>query len=70
MDDPTAGVFFLMLIAWLLTLEALIDLYVLGRYRPSWSIIASAAGLVAAVFLLIVRLRPRLRAEFRRRFHT
>lgn len=66
----TAGVFFLMLIAWLLTLEALIDFYVLGRYRPSWSIIASAAGLVAAVFLLIVRLRPRLRAEFRRRFHT
>lgn len=66
----TAGVFFLLLIAWLLGLEALIDLYVTGQYQPTWSVIASAAGLVAAVFLIIVRLRPRLRAEFGRRFHS
>ena len=64
------GVFFLLLIVWLLALEALIDLYIAGTYRPGWSVIAAAAGLVAAVFLLIVRLRPRLREEFRRRFHT
>ena len=64
------GVFFLLLIVWLLALEALIDLFITGTYRPGWSVIAAAAGLVAAVFLLIVRLRPRLREEFRRRFHT
>ena len=63
------GVFFLLLIVWLLALEALIDLYVAGAYRPGWSMIAAAAGLVAAVFLLTVRLRPRLREEFGRRFH-
>ena len=66
----TAGVFFLLLILWLLALEALIDLYAFGRYQPGWSVIAAAAGLVAAVFLLIVRLRPRLREELGRRFHT
>lgn len=66
----TAGVFFLLLILWLLALEALVDLYAFGRYQPGWSVIAAAAGLVAAVFLLIVRLRPRLREELGRRFHT
>ena len=54
----------------LLALEALIDLYAFGRYQPGWSVIAAAAGLVAAVFLLIVRLRPRLREELGRRLHT
>lgn len=66
----TAGVFFLLLILWLLALEALIDLFAFGAWQPGWSVIAAAAGLVAAVFLLIVRLRPRLREELGRRFHT
>ena len=55
---------------YLLALEALIDLCLRGRYRPGWSVIAAAAILVAGVFLLVVRLQPRLRAEFRRRFHS
>ena len=38
-----------------------------------WTVVTAlsvVAGLVAAVFLLIVRLRPRLREELGRRFHT
>lgn len=55
---------------YLLALEALIDLCLRRRYEPGWSMIAAAAILVVGVFLLIVRLRPRLRAEMRRRFHS
>ena len=50
-------------------LEFFIDFTVSGSYRPFWSLIAFGACLALIAPLLVVRLRPGLRSEVRRRFH-
>lgn len=54
---------------FLLVLEFFIDFTVSGSYRPFWSLIAFGACLALIAPLLVVRLRPGLRSEVRRRFH-
>lgn len=54
----------------LIALEAMIDVYLRGRFSPGWSLICAAVGVVMIATLLVVRLRPRLREEVRKRFHT
>lgn len=53
------------LILWL---EFCIDLF-LGGYQPMWSIVVAAVGLTLVLPLLVIRYRPDLRREVRRRFH-
>lgn len=66
----TLLVFLMVLGVYLIGLEVLIDRFNGGTYTPGWSLIAAAVILVVGVIFLIVRLRPRLREEFRRRFHS
>lgn len=57
------------LTVFLVVLEALIDVFLTGRFAPGWSLICAAVGVVMVATLLAVRLRPRLREEVRKRFH-
>ena len=57
------------LTVFLVVLEALIDVFLTGRFAPGWSLICAAVGVVMVATLLVVRLRPRLREEVRKRFH-
>lgn len=66
----TLLIFLMVLGIYLLGLEVLIDRFNGGEYTPGWSLIAAAVILVVGVIFLTVRLRPKLRAEFRRRFHN
>lgn len=52
----------------LLWLEWVIDRF-LGGYHPMWSLIAGAVGLTLMLPLAVIRLRPNLRRQVRRRFH-
>lgn len=58
------------LAVFLIALEALIDVYLRAAFAPVWSLICAAVSLVMIATLLVVRLRPRLREEVRKRFHT
>ena len=58
------------LAVFLIALEALIDVYLRAAFAPVWSLICAAVALVMIATLLVVRLRPRLREEVRKRFHT
>lgn len=66
----TLLVFLAILAVYLLGLELVLDYFMEGTYHPTWSLIAAAVILVFGAIFLTVRLRPRLRAEFRRRFHS
>ena len=57
------------LTVFLVVLEALIDVFLTGRFAPGWSLICAAVGVVMVATLIVVRLRPRLREEVRKRFH-
>lgn len=52
----------------MLWLELCIDLF-LGSYQPMWSIVVAAVGLTLVLPMLVIRYRPDLRREVRRRFH-
>ena len=52
----------------MLWLEGCIDLF-LGGYRPIWSLVVAVVGVALMLPLLIIRYRPDLRREVRRRFH-
>ena len=56
------------LVLFLLWLEFVIDRF-LGAYRPMWSLIAAAVGVTLMLPLLVIRTRPNLRRQVRRRFH-
>ncbi len=56
------GVFFLLL-------ELLIDFWAMGAYRPGWSIVTAAVSVSLMLPLIVIRWRPALREEVRRRFH-
>lgn len=56
------GVFFLLL-------EVLIDLWAKGQYHPGWSIVTAAVAVSLMLPLVVIRWRPALREEVRRRFH-
>ena len=47
---------------------SLVDLF-LGSYRPMWSLVVAVVGVTLMAPLLIIRYRPDLRREVRRRFH-
>ena len=49
--------------------ELLIDRYFLGRWQPGWSLVVAAVCLSMMIPLIVVRWRPALRDEVRRRFH-
>lgn len=55
-------------VLFLLWLEFSIDRF-LGVYSPTWSVIAAAVGAAFMLPLALIRLRPNLRREVRRRFH-
>lgn len=52
-----------------LLLELFLDLWLLGRWRPIWSLVVAAACLALAVPLIVVRRVPDLRELVRRKFH-
>ena len=54
---------------FLLLLEVLIDLWATGKYHPGWSIVTAAVAVSLMLPLLVIRWRPALREEVRRRFH-
>ena len=66
----TLLIFLVVIGVYLVGLEILIDLFKDGVYTPGWSLIVAAVILVVGAVFLTVRLRPRLREEFRRRFHS
>ena len=45
------------------------DLYFAGRWSPGWSLVVAAVCVSLIIPLVIVRRRPALRDEVRRRFH-
>ena len=49
--------------------EYLIDLWLYGRWDPSWSLVVLTICLGLVIPLVIVRRIPSLREEARRRFH-
>lgn len=53
---------------FLVWLEFIIDRF-LGEYRPMWSLIAAAVAVTLMMPLAVVRTRPNLRRQVRRRFH-
>ena len=53
---------------FLVWLEFIIDRF-LGTYRPMWSLIAAAVAVTLMLPLAVVRTRPNLRRQVRRRFH-
>ena len=55
-------------VALMLWLEGCIDLF-LGGYQPRWSLVVAVVGVALMLPLLIIRYRPDLRREVRRRFH-
>lgn len=57
-----AGVF-------LILIECFVDRWLQGRYDPGWSIIAAAVCVSLMIPLLVIRHRPSLRDQIRRRFH-
>lgn len=52
----------------MLWLEWCIDLF-LGSYQPMWSVVVAAVGAALVLPMLVIRYRPGLRQEVRRRFH-
>lgn len=56
------------LVLFLLWLEFIIDRF-LGAYHPMWSLIAAAVGITLMLPLAVIRTRPNLRRQVRRRFH-
>lgn len=55
-------------VALMLWLEWCIDRF-LGPYEPMWSLVVAVVGVTLLVPLFIIRYRPGLRREVRRRFH-
>ena len=55
-------------VLFLLWLEFVIDRF-LGAYQPMWSLIAAAVGITLMLPLAVIRTRPNLRRQVRRRFH-
>lgn len=56
------------IVLFLLWLEFVIDRF-LGGYHPMWSLIAAAVGITMMLPLAVIRTRPNLRRQVRRRFH-
>lgn len=54
---------------FLMGIELFVDRWLTGSYDPGWSIIVATVCIALIVPLLIVRHRPVLRDEVRRRFH-
>lgn len=54
---------------FLLWLELLIDRWMGISYRPQWSLIVAIACVALLIPLAIIRMRPNLRRQVRRRFH-
>lgn len=54
---------------FLLWLEFLIDHWMGVTYRPQWSLIVAAVCAALLIPLAIIRMRPNLRRQVRRRFH-
>lgn len=54
---------------FLLLLELLLDLWITKTYSPGWSIVTAAVCVSLILPLLVIRWRPALREEARRRFH-
>lgn len=54
---------------FLMGIELFVDRWLSGSYDPGWSIIVATVCIALIVPLLIVRHRPALRDEVRRRFH-
>lgn len=59
----TVGVF-------LILMELYLDRYLHGAYRPGWSCAVAAVCVALIIPLVVVRHRPTLRDEVRRRFHV
>lgn len=57
-----AGVF-------IMGIELFVDRWIYGAYAPGWSLVVAAVCVALIIPLLIVRYRPALRDEARRRFH-
>ena len=53
---------------FLVWLEFIIDRF-LGAYRPMWSLITAAVAVTLILPLAVIRTRPNLRRQVRRRFH-
>ena len=54
---------------FLFGVEYLIDLWLCGRWDPSWSLVVLTICVGLVIPLIIVRRIPSLREEARRRFH-
>ena len=54
---------------FLVGVEVFIDRWLFGRWTPSWSLVVLAVCAALVIPLLVVRHRPALREEARRRFH-
>lgn len=56
------------MVLFLLWVEFVVDRF-LGEYHPMWSLIAAAVGITLMLPLVVIRTRPNLRRQVRRRFH-
>lgn len=56
------------IVLFLLWVEFVVDRF-LGGYHPMWSLIAAAVGITLMLPLVVIRTRPNLRRQVRRRFH-
>ena len=54
---------------FLVGVEVFIDRWLFGRWTPGWSLVVLAVCAALVIPLLVVRHRPALREEARRRFH-
>lgn len=54
---------------FIMTIEFFTDHWLAGCYQPSWSFVVATVCIALVIPLLVVRHRPALRDEVRRRFH-
>ena len=54
---------------FIMSIELYVDRWLTGTYRPGWSLVVAIVCLSLVIPLLVVRCRPALRDEVRRRFH-
>ena len=54
---------------FIMSIELYVDRWLTGRWQPGWSLVVAAVCLSMMIPLIVVRWRPALRDEVRRRFH-
>ena len=55
---------------FIMSIEYYVDRWLTGSYQPGWSVVVAAVCVSMMIPLIVVRHRPALRDEARRRFHV